>query len=461
MIETEQTTSAKGNSLLRTAQGGSRWRFLCTPVFLLLVAAVLRCGMAISLPNHMTWSDGLRYERIAKNLLDGNGYAMAKDAPLHPFFLTLAYGVSGDSVLVARLMLAVLGTATCYVCYVLASSLGGRVAGRLALAATTFYPLYIYLSPLVEYPQTLCSLLLGLSCLFATRMVTGADTCHRAICFGAIMGLAGLTIPTVLPFALAFACWYLLRATRPWRQRLLRVGLMGATCSAAVLAWSAWHYRSTGQWFLISGLGGINFYQGNCELAARFQEPQFEDLIDPQDTQLASDPAYMAHLDLKEAVQAAPTLAAKDSLYYAAGWRWVSDHPRQALVWLVKKCVNYWNPLPQTVVAEQRSTLRTIVGAGTFVPFVVLAALALGWRAFRPAGVGPVVIFILCQWAVYTVFFPSVRYRSPIDQFLIIISALFVARVWGQWRERATADPLGSATRDPTVALSSQPDGRR
>ena len=55
----------------------SRYWWMALSIFLL--ALIARAGMALWMPDEIVWDDGHRYEKVAMNLLAGEGFGGFKD----------------------------------------------------------------------------------------------------------------------------------------------------------------------------------------------------------------------------------------------------------------------------------------------------------------------------------------------------------------------------------------------
>ena len=112
----------------------SRYWSIALSIFLL--ALIARAGMAWWTPDEIVWDDGHRYEKVALNLLAGEGFGGFEDnsrsVPTQPVLIAAIYSVFGRDYTILRLFFAGLGALTCVLASVLGAELFGRTVGILA-----------------------------------------------------------------------------------------------------------------------------------------------------------------------------------------------------------------------------------------------------------------------------------------------------------------------------------------
>src|SRR5690348_9268250 len=99
-----------------------------------LVALLVRVAIVLATANHLG-GDAIEYDRFARSIAAGNGYPASDIAaggptaffpPLFPFLLGGIYAITGNDITVARLVLALLSTATVALIGVCCWQLWGR-----------------------------------------------------------------------------------------------------------------------------------------------------------------------------------------------------------------------------------------------------------------------------------------------------------------------------------------------
>jgi len=158
--------------------------------FLLLLALILRIGFVVALPAHefIPGPDQLLHDSLARNFLAGRGLSVSEDLlhppddepewvkkkidmyrelgglwglvrpgipqitipPLNPLLLALSYYLFGmGNQLLYRLIMALLGTAACWLIFDVARRVFGEKVARLALLILAVYPALIYFTGVV------------------------------------------------------------------------------------------------------------------------------------------------------------------------------------------------------------------------------------------------------------------------------------------------------------------------
>ena len=112
----------------------SRYWWMALSIFLL--ALIARAGMALWMPDEIVWDDGHRYEKVAMNLLAGEGFGgfeeNSRSVPTQPVIIAAIYSVFGRDYTILRLFFAGLGALTCVLAFALGTELFGRTGGILA-----------------------------------------------------------------------------------------------------------------------------------------------------------------------------------------------------------------------------------------------------------------------------------------------------------------------------------------
>ena len=187
----------------------------------------------------------------------------------YPFFLSIVYRLAGPSVLAAKLLQILLGSATCSLSYLLGRQVFSRAVGITAGLITAFYgPLIFYETELIAagwsafWAVALCLLLLR---------VAKHPTIKCSLLLGLCSVLAIITRPTFLPFCAAawiWLSWRWIRQIGLSRRALLTTALViGFTVVAVPLGMC--FKRATGRFTILPYSAGINMYIGNNPNSSR------------------------------------------------------------------------------------------------------------------------------------------------------------------------------------------------
>jgi hypothetical protein len=404
----------------------SAWRLILGAA---AVAFVLRAtfGLTYWIGKPLT-HDEREYLALAESLAEGRGFTYGPDhesgtaqqfgrAPLYPMFLAAIgarapspHGGTPDRL---KIIQSLLGAALVILLGATALEVIGPRAGVIAAAVAAAYP------PLVWYPsyvlsETLYSVLAIGTGLLLQRAAdrseherSGRAGAPLALLTGLVAGAAILTRPAMLLFVPLALLWLAVR-----RRYVLAVALTAGLASV-VLPWTARNYRVYDRFVLVASEGGITFWTGNHPLAVG-------------EGDLAANPEIKkAELEFR---QAHPGLSAEDlePLYYRDALAHIAARPGWWLGLLAKKL--FYTLIPVGPSYALHSPLYRI---GSIVPYLILLPFAARgvrelWRSPRR----PTALFLLtgATLLVSLIFFPQERFRVPVLDPMLILSAAACGR---------------------------------
>ena len=223
----------------------NRWLFLLLALslaihFLLLIPALKDSSRLF------VWPDSVCYERLALNILQGNGYSLAQASPYEPnstmvpgytLFIAGIYAVFGQSpyavvIIQAILSLALIaGLMWCGIRQF--SKKAGIIAGILLLLNLC---LAFYSTQIMTDILFLVFLLPGL--WLVLRLFEGRRPVYSGLGAGLLLGLGALTRPIGLYFPLILAFLFFIKPFgKPGRSRLFGYGALLLVCIAVVSPW--------------------------------------------------------------------------------------------------------------------------------------------------------------------------------------------------------------------------------
>ncbi len=242
--------------------------------------------------------------------------------------------------------------------------------------------------------------------MFVTLVLAGFLAFYRRDYWaGSIaMGAAILTRPMVellIPVLIVAFVIVVHRATT--KQTLQKLGIFVIVYVAMMSPWWAHNFAKYGEFVRLNLSDGYVLYSGNNTMNKSgggignidFTIKDFKHITDPVEQNRAMRQAAV---------------------------RYIIDHPQRfaELAWL--KFKRLWRLWPYS--ADFARPLYIFVSFMTMVPLLVFAVAGLGIQlrsAWRP--VTPVIMFIGYMTAVHMVTIASVRYRFPMEPFLVILAA--------------------------------------
>ena len=245
---------------------------------------------------------------------------------------------------------------------------------------------------------------------------------------GAVLtGVAILIRPAMLFFVPLAALWFL------WQRRAAEAVMFVVIAALCVAPWTIRNHRVYGRWVAVASEGGVTFWTGNHPLAR-------------------GDGDLAANLDLKRAELAFrgahPDLTPEqlEPLYYKDARAWIGTEPAAWLALLARKAFYTVVPLgPSYALHSARYRVASVASYLLILPAAVAGAWR--WRAALRSGsgqarkigatatgspstrlrAGPAPLWLMAAATVAAglVFFPQERFRIPvIDPALIVTAAL-------------------------------------
>ena len=420
-------------------------RFLCNLKFVLIVALLVRILMAFAVDRYvqnagrqfLIEGDANGYWELAQRIASGQDYCIHQPpryvlrTPGFPLLLAASIKVLGPSILAARLVLAFIGAAACWLTCILARQWIGQRAGLVAAGIMAISPLHVGNSVLI-LSETLFSFSL-LCCLVlisgllrqpatpAPIKVSG-KMLLTAIALGVVTGLTVLVRPGWILWSGVSCLIVMLSGIVKPGVRLWLCGLMLLGCFTALLPWAYRNYTVCGHWVFTSLWSGPSLYDG----------------LHPAATG-ASDMTFVDQQHVFEQMNEYDANAHYKRLAFAFAW----DNKLRTLQLAFIKMGRYLSPGPNADGFSRGPVYLTTAGFNLLFGGLVLWG---GWVArrrlvFLAVVVAPFLQFLL----VHMVFVGSIRYRLPVEYPLSLLAAIGVCRLF--LRESQMCDPKVSEER--------------
>ena len=388
--------------------------------------------------------DARSYDVWARQIAAGNwvGHEVFYQAPLYPYFLGVIYTVGGRSLLLVRIVQAIVGASSC----ALLADAGRRLfSNPVGIAAGLILALYapaIFFDALIQKSVLdvffVCCVIWLISRIENQSAIRNPQSAiPRLIALGTALGALALTRENALVFILVLAAW-------AFRTVSARAALMIVAGVAIVLLPVAIRnaLMPDGGFFVTTAQFGPNFYIGNHPGADGTYEslrygrgaPEYE----RQDATDLAEHALARKLTPAE-VSSYWTDRALDFITSTPG-AWLTLTARKAA--LLVNATEMVDTEDQATHAEWSLPLRILSPVGHFgvlLPLAVLGAFAT-WRDRRKLTV--LYALGLAYAASVVAFYVFARYRYPLVPFLTLFAAAGIVGL-GRWRaERARPLPF-------------------
>jgi 4-amino-4-deoxy-L-arabinose transferase-like glycosyltransferase len=376
----------------------SNWR---RTLLVIVLLALFTRGVFISTQQEgFYFPDSVRDFEAAKNLIANAEFDADYDrAPAYPVFLAAVFTLFGESILAVRIVESLMGALLAVLIATLGKRAGGEIVGTLAGTLWSIYPLGVFLAGLV-YPTTLATTLLacGVWCV-----LPGPEEqfSARGMFFGGIFfGLAALTIPVALLTIAFIAAWVFYWAPRS-RFVLASVLLLGA--AICLVPWTARNFFVHGQ------LVAVQPVQRHLP-------------------KISSAGSNLPHNNLERILQRPDLFGVHLGKQFLGFWQLYPDRIKMSKPGYREKLHNTQPRLVKDTIYRP-GLLINLVSVVTTAPvllFGIFGAAAMWLRGERRE-LSMLLAMIFSFALGYSLFVGKIRYRIPVEPFIIIVSAYGLA----------------------------------
>jgi len=238
-----------------------------TLLVIFVLGLALRILFVLTLEDKIYWADGFDYDGLTTRLIEGKGYVnddgeiTAFRAPGYPYFLAAIYSAFGHHFIAVRIVQCLLDAVSIVVVFFIARLIFNRRVAIISAVIFAVYPLFVYTAS-TFFPTTIFIFLVSVA-MFLILSIEEKQTLFKAVLLGVVLGLAVLTVPTVLafvPFALA---WILFRKRRFSFEYFLASSLVFLSLVLTLSPWLLRNYKIYHTPVVIATNGGYNFWIGN------------------------------------------------------------------------------------------------------------------------------------------------------------------------------------------------------
>lgn len=348
-------------------------------------------------------ADSMLYRALAESLLADGRYAVdgsptAYVTPGYPLFLAALFPLSRATWFIGTVQALVSGLAAVAVADVAQRAAGLR-AGLLAGLAFALYPHLIFWNGYV-LTETLYVALVVVAVWLADRAWTEQRVPLGGMA-GLAFGLAALTRPIILGFALALGAAGLLAA------RYRRVALVGLAVLGLTMApWVVRNALTLDAPIVTSSESGYVLWQGNSPGATGGTRGY----VDGVDFEPLDLPAGLSGVEA-------------DRIYRQRALGWMADNPARVLALAPKKLWNMWRP-----TYEGSSALNQLVTLSTYPVLLGFGIAGIVLLVRRRDVLGWLVLgFVAYHLVVHGLVTGMIRFRLPVEAVLVIPASVAAA----------------------------------
>jgi 4-amino-4-deoxy-L-arabinose transferase-like glycosyltransferase len=289
----------------------------------------------------------------------------------------------------------------------LVGAIAGLAAGdRAAVAAAVVAAVY---PPLVWMPSYALS-----ETVYSTVALTAAWMLGRRaadmrsyVAAAAVTGIAILIRPAMVLFVPLGAVWVAMR-----HRSVLAASIFVLVAIGCVLPWTIRNHQTYGRWIFVASEGGVTFWTGNHPLAIG-------------EGDLAANPQLKTAEIAFRRAHGPGTPEALEPLYYRDALAWIRTQPG---AWLQLECRKlFFTVVPIGPSYALHSPRYRLASAGSYLLLLPFAAVG-AWRLRRrPDGAAPLWLMAAATIIAGLVFFPQERFRIPVIDPALIVSAAALA----------------------------------
>lgn len=234
---------------------------------LFIIGLALRLAYVVYVPQLEVTSDAKAYTILARNVAEGNGYALADGKPHtrwppgYPLFISAVYKIFGiENNTAVRIAQAILTSLLIVIVYLIAKKIFNPRTGFIAGLLMCFYPAFITYSGFLT-SQTLAAFLLPLFVLWAINFRGGI---LPSVGLGIFAGYSSLVRPELLLcFMVIFAMLFFKNKAK---NRIFKfIVIMFSSMCLVVSMWTLRNYRATREFIPISTHLGSTVWQSTWE----------------------------------------------------------------------------------------------------------------------------------------------------------------------------------------------------
>jgi len=360
--------------------------------------------------------DAIGYDQLAVNLIKYHQYAFtpgkptAYREPVYPYFLAIIYSIFGLSNYTAvRVVQIFISSLTCVIIFLLAKDLFDKKVALLSSFISCFWPHFVYYSTTI-LRETLFCFLLVLCVYFLNKVYQQKEfKSVNSIIAGIMCGLCCLMNSTALLFV--FLSFVVLSLTKKFRQVLVIFVLFVSLYSL----WVVRNYIVFNEFVLGSTVGGMTIYGASVGDYRIFGTPQEKEFWEKDEV-------------MKKAATMDELQANKYFMQEAK--KVILSNPKEFFIRCIKRFLKLYRIYPHRgkgyVHSEKLMILVSVFSYGILLPFFVYSFF-INLSSFKKYIFLylPILIFSF----VYTLIWAVIRYRLPLEPYIIIFASYILGNI--------------------------------
>jgi len=387
-------------------------------VFIFCLGFCLRFFWVMTLDNNISWEDEADYMTLSEKICAGEGFVREDGTPTafraigYPVFLSLLKFAGFYSPLGIRLVQVYLSILIIWLVYVLGNRIFDKKTGIIAVFITAIYPYYIFMPGTI-----LAATLLTCLILFATLTLHNAikkSSTFLLVVSGVILGLAILTKPSAMTFVFGVIAWLFIVLSKNSRKRLIYSVLFILTLLLTISPWMMRNYVKMNTFSITTNVGR-NLWLGNNPL-----------------TTVNTGSNIKMDKFLEQKIDNARTEIQAEKIYFTEVKNFIIKNPGRFILLTLNKGLGFWRWSPSPTTGRYYEHHNYLYWLSVFSVGPVFIFALLGF-ILTPKELRKYILlwlfYILFFTVLHAFFISKVRFRLPLDIFLILTAAYSVQRL--------------------------------
>lgn len=381
-----------------------------TAIFLiLLIALLVRLAAALLVPDQdALFSDAASYRQAGRDFWSNLNFDNIYIMPLYPIIVgALNAGWAQTLFDISASVISV------WLVYTIAMEVfADNLIALVAALMTALYPPLIFFSIITLTESLFIMLLLAaFACWYRGHFTAAAVFAVLSILTRPVLDLAAPVL--IVYFSLAIHHLGV-------RGALRNLAIYGLIYGALMTPWWIYNYRTYGTFVRLNLNFGITLYVGN----------------NPMNKTGGGNGGV--DWDVSDIMASTSDPILRDREYKRRAYSYIAESPARFLHMSFFKVARMWQPVPHNGAYTKPAVIfASLVTCGTIL-FLSLLYLAV-WGRSEIRRTFPMLILAAYLTAVVAVLFGTIRYRLPLEPFMIILSAAALVRLASPWQAVARA----------------------
>jgi 4-amino-4-deoxy-L-arabinose transferase-like glycosyltransferase len=352
-------------------------------------------------PHIPGWPDTKDYLSLANTLANEHSYSKINvyRSPGYPYFLGIIISISGNNLVLIRLVHIVFHAVFLTGVYLLGKEWKGEKFGLLLTFISCLYPYYTII-PIALCPEAVL-IFISSWIIYLLLRIDRSLNYYNLLYACLLISLGTITRPTYLVISTVFFTFYLFKRTSISDKIKVFVFLM--LIPASILL--SWGYRNLKihNHFIISTAANYNLF-----------------LCFNDNTTIYTKANCAFPKKIQDQLSIAKNKFERDDIYKKSAIEFIKKNPWKSVYLLSVRIIDLWNPIPHTVVYV--SLFKKVISGLPY--FIVLVLSIFGIKlSGKEKNVYILIAILILNSVVNGIFGVSVRYRVVFDIILLIFFA--------------------------------------